>query len=506
MTGHGDACFDQQAILTQIGEQDISAGTGTRRDCPSPIAGCWLRIWIGPSLQPEPRTQHSRVAAGRGVRVVIDNGEYSLHNKGDLAMLHVTLARLREHWPAARLGVVTLNPFLLRSYERDSEPLAFSSGGVWESDNPVRRLPAHLPPRIVAPVSQAWLVKLEPARSLIRRLSDGRVGVRPAPGDGREPATMAGSFNGRRHPPRAIEAVETASLVLALGGGYVADVDPDQTHRTFDLLARAMQLGIPTAMVGQGLGPLRDPELLRRARQILPQIDLIAIRERRFGPNLLESLGVRPERVVVTGDDAIELAFKVQPAVLGRGLGICLRKAAYAPVTSSAGRAIRRAVQGAALHAVAPLVPLAISGFEQEDARATLPLTEGYPDIVPMISRHSSAQELARRVSSCRVVVTGAYHAAVFALAQGVSVIGLSPSAYYDQKFLGLASMFPSGMTTVSVHRDDLESALRTAVEASWARADDVRPDLLKAAEEQLQASRRAYERVYRLVDGRDRD
>jgi polysaccharide pyruvyl transferase WcaK-like protein len=450
----------------------------------------------------DPHTKQIPTSSSSDVRVVIDNGEYWLHNKGDLAMLHVTLARLRDHWPAARLGVVTLNPFLLRSYEPESEALAFSKSGVWESGNLMRNLPAHLPPRVVAPVSEAWLVKLQPARSAIRQLSDRRRRHRPDDQRRHQPPSTVANSDGRRLPPRAIKAVESASLVLALGGGYIADVDPDQAHRTFDLLERATELGIPTAMVGQGLGPLDDPWLLRRAHAILPKIDLIALRERRFGPSLLERLGARHDRVVVTGDDAIELAFGVKPAVLGTGLGICLRKAAYAPVTSAAGHAIRRAVQAAAKRAAAPLVPLAISGFEHEDARATLPLTEGYPEVVPMINRRSSAEDLARRVSSCRVVVTGAYHAAVFALAQGVSVVGLSPSAYYDQKFLGLSSMFPGGITTVSVHRNDLDSALERALCESWERAGDVRLKLLKAAEEQRQASRGAYDRIYRLVDG----
>ena len=35
------------------------------------------------------------------------------------------------------------------------------------------------------------------------------------------------------------------------------------------------------------------------------------------------------------------------------------------------------------------------------------------------------------------VEVTGSYHAGVFALAQGIPVVGLLQSAYYEQKFIG---------------------------------------------------------------------
>ena len=40
------------------------------------------------------------------VRVLIENGEYWLTNRGDLAILDVTVRRLSERWPGARLGVL----------------------------------------------------------------------------------------------------------------------------------------------------------------------------------------------------------------------------------------------------------------------------------------------------------------------------------------------------------------------------------------------------------------
>ena len=47
---------------------------------------------------------------------------------------------------------------------------------------------------------------------------------------------------------------------------------------------------------------------------------------------------------------------------------------------------------------------------------------------------------LIEQISRCRLVIVGSYHAAVFALAQGVSAIGLAGNAYYLQKFEGLAA------------------------------------------------------------------
>jgi polysaccharide pyruvyl transferase WcaK-like protein len=293
--------------------------------------------------------------------------------------------------------------------------------------------------------------------------------------------------------------------VLALGGGYMADVDPDQVHRTLDLLERAVELGVPTAMVGQGVGPLEDSELLARARRILPSVDFIALRERCNGPALLKSLDVDDDRVTVTGDDAIEMAYGLRSENVGSGFGVCLRIAPYSPVAGAATEAIRAALHTCAALASASLVPMAVSEYQSEDRRSTLPLTTGYANVVPMLSRHSSARDLARRVSTCRVVVTGAYHLAVFALSQGIPVVAMSSSRYYDHKFIGLRDMFQCGVSTVKLETDSLEQRLSDAILAASAEAPTIRERLLDAAQRQIRTSRAAYDRVYELVEKPER-
>jgi polysaccharide pyruvyl transferase WcaK-like protein len=44
------------------------------------------------------------------LRILADNAEYSFQNKGDLAILAVTVERLLERWPDARIGVITFEP------------------------------------------------------------------------------------------------------------------------------------------------------------------------------------------------------------------------------------------------------------------------------------------------------------------------------------------------------------------------------------------------------------
>ena len=79
---------------------------------------------------------------------------------------------------------------------------------------------------------------------------------------------------------------------------------------------------------------------------------------------------------------------------------------------------------------------------------------------------------LIKQTARCRIVVTGAYHAAVFALAQGIPVVCLSNSPYYLAKFQGLEDLFGLGCATVRLSEPDLPARLAAAIERTWNSAE----------------------------------
>jgi polysaccharide pyruvyl transferase WcaK-like protein len=99
--------------------------------------------------------------------------------------------------------------------------------------------------------------------------------------------------------------------------------------------------------------------------------------------------------------------------------------------------------------------------------------------------------------------VTGAYHLAVFALSQGIPVVALTSTAYYDDKFLGLGAMFGQGLTLVRLDDPDLEQTLTVAIDQAWRTAPDVREPLRTRAHEQVEASRAGFDRVAGLTQAR---
>jgi polysaccharide pyruvyl transferase WcaK-like protein len=209
---------------------------------------------------------------------------------------------------------------------------------------------------------------------------------------------------------------------------------------------------------------------------------------------------VSPSRVEVTGDDAIELPWSQRPSDLGGDLGLCLRIAGYSPVTEAARTAVATSVQSLAREVGAGVVPVVIAEYRSQDRRSTLPLLEGWDGARRPLGRFARPQDVARQVGTCRVMVTGAYHAGVFALSQGIPVVALTSSAYYDDKFLGLGDMFGTGLELLRLDTDDLAEQLSAAIRSAWKAAPEVRPALLASAEHQIALSRRAFDRVCGLV------
>ena len=142
---------------------------------------------------------------------------------------------------------------------------------------------------------------------------------------------------------------------------------------------------------------------------------------------------------------------------IGSDIGICLRTSGYSPVSHTAQAALARTLQASAQDFQAGLVPVLISDYRSEDRRSTLPLLHGSRAARRPLGRFARPQDVARQVGTCRVLVTGAYHAAVFALTQGIPVIALSTSRYYEDKFLGLADMFGTGLELVDTETEDLQ-------------------------------------------------
>jgi polysaccharide pyruvyl transferase WcaK-like protein len=417
------------------------------------------------------------------MRILIDSCAYNGQNVGDLAMLTVAVSRLRELWPVASIEVITNAP----------DVISRQCGEV--RTVPVRGRRLLLQEHMLGPLRRFVPVGVRP--TLDRREDGLRLGW---PGLFAASARLKASLRGQdaRDVASFLDAVQGADLLVVNGAGILTDAFKDSALGILATLDIAIRRGVPTALFGQGIGPILDTDLERRAREVLPFVAQIAVREARTSPPLLIRLGVSPSKVVVTGDDAIELAYPdptpagTDRALAGSNIGINIRMAPYADVDRNMLSRLKEALAAVSHSHRAAVLPIPIAhhgGRMDVETLRDLVGGDGGASIV-------TPQKVIARVAACRVMVSGSYHGAVFALAQGIPVVALAKSAYYVNKMAGLADQFAVGCEIVPLDRPDLPARLVEAIDRAWRTAGDVRAPLLASAADQIARSRAAYRRL----------
>ena len=425
--------------------------------------------------------------------VIIETGlgkgveEYG--NMGDVSMLQIAVDRLHKLFPNACLEVLTDSAEGLARFCPAAKPLNNRGRALWFANGVLLGRYSHLAPM--------WIMDLlvglkRTIRSrfpnLLRAILIKRLKDRNRPGDAESVAVFTRSL-------------QKADMVLICGAGGFHDGCRVWSLEILDLIEAAIQRKTPVVMLGQGLGPLSDSLVLKRAAKVLPLVDFITLREGRGSFSILRSLGVAESKVQTTGDEAVELAYDSRAVEPGRSLGIGLRFAASATVNDDEIECMRPILQNFARRHNVPLVPLPIAmQVYTRDDLAIKRILRGFDEESDGGRTLDSPLKVIRQAALCRVVVTGAYHAAVFALAQGIPVVGLAKSAYFSGKFLGLEHQFGEGCQTVLLNEPEWPERLKGSIERAWQNADVLRGTLQAATLSQIELTRKSYEQVKDLV------
>ena len=408
------------------------------------------------------------------MRILVEPSDIILRNAGDSAMLAIALRRLRAEFPDARISVLTQDEETLHAYAPDVEPVSAHGRNTWAADLLFLNRPRRLPTPILTAIRGIGHALRRRAPAAVRALL-------------RLKTRLTRRFS--EELSEYLAAVETSDLVVVAGGGGLTDEFAGYALAFLETLELALDRGKPIALMGQGVGPIEGAQLRRRAQSVLRRAKLIALREELAGRPLLRELGISDERVVTTGDDAIELAYERRPREPGSALGVNVRVAGYAGVNAGDAESIGRVVAGR------PVIGVPISRYEIDSDFATL--ERMFPSVpLPDPSTFDAAKAI-DLVAKCRVVVAGSYHAAVFALSIGVPAVCIASSPYYAGKFNGLAGQFGAGCWVERLQGAEFPGRLARSIDAAWAEADALRPRLLEAAARQIEAGKEAYRRLH---------
>lgn len=410
------------------------------------------------------------------MRVLVDHSGYALLNIGDIAQLQACVRQIETLWPDAVIHVFTDSPERLEQYCPGAIPVTPTVVG-----RPIAKL---LPISGQHAAEQLWKMVMP----LLTRSTTVRTG---------------------RHAVRVLEAVRRAELVVSSGGGFVNDEWWWHGAGVLSVLAMAQRLGKPTAMFGQAVGPITHPILNRLAGMTMPNLLIVGVRESVLSVPTLVNKGVDASRIHITGDDALQLAVEVSRPPTGRAIGVNVRVAPYSGVDQKTARELVDVTGELAGRLGTTTVPLPVSRFGStgkypSDLRSLQQsgMTEWDEVITGPDPDIRTPGELKGRVEKCRVVVTGSYHGAVFALAAGVPAVCLTNSPYFSAKFGGLAAMFPAGCELVSPG-PRFRRELSEAVTRAW-RIDEVQRDRIHdAALDQARRGERAYEIFKSLATAR---
>ncbi len=415
------------------------------------------------------------------MKILVENSGYGLTNMGDVAMLQVGVARLQRMFPRAEIHVVTRAPKRLETFCNGC--VAVSAEGVdqWKF--------AHCVPfptrwrrgkwaKFLDKVD-FWLKFTAPDLALLAMRSVARI------------------TRSRLSPAKAYrDLIDSCDVVVAAGGGYFTD--------SFQTYSRGIMLSLRLALLrkkkivvlGQGLGPLTDHAFGTRLARILKEASLITLREGIESRKVLERFGVSERYVRVTGDDAIPVCACSVASPDARTVGLNLRVSGYANVGSkelgNLGDAMVRVLSK--LRLIAMPVPIELSE-EAADAVAIEKLVSRSSMVDPFPEPVGCPQDVIERISRCRVMITGSYHAGVFALSLGIPIVGLVHSAYYSSKFAGLRSQFgENGVLVVDLSCSALFDSLLESVEVTLDRVQAPCRNLIQSAKRQVVEAEASFE------------
>jgi polysaccharide pyruvyl transferase WcaK-like protein len=405
-------------------------------------------------------------------------------NAGDTAMTQIAMDRLCRMWPDACMHVFTNHPDLLPHYSPRVSPLANTGRLRWLSDNPTSSRFALWQRELVKFWNRARSVHHPSTAGFLRR---SRHSFRHNPQD-------QGSVE------QFLAVMRKADLFVVAGMGGLTSAFPEYAVMILGTLALAHAYKVPTVLFGQGLGPF-DQRLEKHARRVLRRVNYIALREGRHGPALLRTWNIPDKRWTVTGDDAVELGIQYRQEQAGRAIGINVRVSDYSAVSKDAVTDLRGPLQQAAASLGAPFRAVPISLLpDEDDTQQIEDLLQGYNAVERPVVGVDTPRRVAEEIRHCRIVITGSYHAGVFALAQGIPVIGLVANDYYQWKFEGLAHQFGDGCCIVRLGMSTTPATLHGMICHLWKAAPILRAALLASGDRQQHASRTAYEHVFSLI------
>jgi colanic acid/amylovoran biosynthesis protein len=419
-------------------------------------------------------------------RILIDHGGYAFGNLGDLAMLQVAVMRVNQYYPNAKLSVFTSSPQNLEKYLPGTIPVLIQLRKNWIEAKIIpipRRLLTEKWGKRLSYIETSIKSRFPRIAHFLSRLID----------------RLSHSNNYATDDYYSI--IRDSDMVIISGGGFITDYFKNHADGILDTLMLAQKLGKPTAIFGQGIGPLENISVVLKAKRVFPRLKVLGLREGLASKDLVGQLNVPQDRIIVTGDDSIEIAVKQANKPEAReNIGVNIRLANYAGNFLHLLPSIGELLEDISRSSGAPIIPIPVKiGESQSDLGSIAQMCVLEETEYAQAKKINSPEDLIRQINRCRVVVTGSYHAGVFALACGIPIVALVGSDYYEAKFNGLVFQFGIASKIVMLNSKSMIIELRKAVEDSMQSQKENEFKLIEKAKLQVELSIKAWNRFFTM-------
>lgn len=447
------------------------------------------------------------------MRILLDQSVHDHRNTGNNALLEVALKRFNSYWPEASFDVISVSPHLCKVLFPNTNPVDPHISKIYKSNLDVLDwIMPRMIRRSLFELREMFLHRLNlssTSRKFRKLVSSWRQRNDQKHNKGfdinmKSNPDVDHSENGH-YKTDYYPKISEYDLLVATGGGYMCDSDEQRLLQVFDRLDAAVYHNIPAVMVGQGVGPMEKSILLQRAKEVLPKIDYILVREELFARRILESVDVPEDKIIMTGDDAIELAYQIRSKKRGTGIGLSLRVSHYTEINKRNIEAIRSIVIKAAKKFNAELIS-APTDVNDSDKKYIEEIMQDYPRTFSSWRKFELSSEIINRIGRCRLMISGTFHGAVFALAQGIPVVALAKSEEYLNKFTGLANEYvEKGCQVINLNNENLDKEFSEAIDLAWKSSDLLHNKLLIDSKRQINLGYSAYQRIFEFVESKRR-
>lgn len=285
---------------------------------------------------------------------------------------------------------------------------------------------------------------------------------------------------------RLDEVVPRADLVLSQGGGFL--IEHYEPWQRLDAYERVHELGVPLGFLAQTIGPFRQPERRSSLARTLAGAAAIGVRDRRSLANVAE-LGVSPERIRLTADEAFSLFPSAPVAGEQRGVAVVLSQhtltgdEAYVGDEPDLVGALAETVRGIAeaidpepvtiLSTTQGLGPLE-RGLEDDDRCADEVVAELSPALRGRLERvrgYLPPLVCANLIARHRALVSMRMHPVIFALSKGVPAVPVTKAhkALDLLRDLGMEDLAPAWLDP-----QEIVAAVRTALDPGTPRGPEL--------------------------------